>query len=93
MGRDFWKVVLWPIPMGGDGGGRPRAIKAPPVPEPGPSPAPTPEEINIQALEKGEAERKKIKARRGRASTILTEATLGTAAAAKSPILGVVGGL
>ena len=55
-------------------------------------PIPTPEEIDLQALEKGEAERRRIRARKGRAGTILTESTLGTTAIAKSPILGVVGG-
>lgn len=71
----------------GKGGGK-AAAALPPLPDP----IPTPEEIDIQALEKGEAERRKIRSRRGRASTILTEATLGTTAIAKSPILGVVGG-
>ncbi len=70
-------------------GGGPKKTTLPPVS----SPVPTPEEINIQALEKGEAERRRIRARRGRAGTILTttEGTLGTTVAAKSPILGVVG--
>lgn len=66
------------------GGGKPKKTELPPAADP----IPTPEEINIQALEKGEAERRRIRARRGRAGTILTEAdSLGT----KSPILGTVG--
>ena len=69
----------------GGGGSKP---KLPPVPPP----IPTPEDIDIQALEKGEAERRRIRGRRGRAGTILTESALGTTAIAKSPILGVVGG-
>ncbi len=70
----------------GGGEGKP---KLPPVSDP----IPTPEEIDIQALKKGEAERRGIRARRGRGGTILTEATLGTTTTAKSPILGVVGGI
>ena len=69
------------------GGGTP-STNLPPVPDP----APTPQEIDIQALEKGEAERRRLRAQQGRASTILTESALGTTAAGKSPILGVVGG-
>ena len=72
-------------------GGGAKKVKLPPVADP----IPTPEEIDIQALQKGEAERRKIRSRRGRAGTILTtaESPLGTTAAAKSPILGVVGGI
>lgn len=47
--------------------------KLPPIADP----VPTSEDINIQALQKGEAERRRLKAKRGRRSTILTEATLG----------------
>ena len=68
-------------------GGGGKKVDLPPVADP----IPTPEDINIQALEKGEAERRRIRSRRGRESTILTESTLGTTAIAKSPILGVVG--
>ncbi len=70
-------------------GGGSKKMKLPPVADP----IPTPEEIDIQALQKGEAERRKIKSRRGRESTILTEANLGTTTPTKSPILGVVGGI
>ena len=69
-------------------GGGGKKVDLPPVADP----IPTPEDIDIQATEKGEAERRKIRSRRGRAGTILTESTLGTTAVAKSPILGVVGG-
>lgn len=48
--------------------------KLPPVP----SPIPTPEDIDKQALQKGEAERRRLQARRGRRSTILTEAATDT---------------
>ncbi len=47
--------------------------KLPPVADP----IPTPEDIDVQALQKGEAERRRLKARRGRRSTILTEGSLG----------------
>lgn len=70
------------------GGGGAKKVALPPVADP----VPTPEDIDIQALKKGEAERRRIRARRGRAGTILTESALGTTATAKSPILGVVGG-
>ncbi len=68
------------------GGGSAKKVSLPPVSDP----IPTPEDINIQAAKKGEAERRRIGLRRGRAGTILTEATLGLSPA-KSPILGVVG--
>ena len=69
-------------------GGGGKKVDLPPLADP----IPTPEEINLQALKKGEAERRRIQLRRGIAGTILTESTLGTTAIAKSPILGVVGG-
>lgn len=70
--------------MTGGGTSKP---KLPPVA----APTPTPEEINLQATAIGEAERRRIRGRRGRQATILTEAdTLGTTQA-KSPILGTVG--
>ncbi len=47
--------------------------KLPPVSDP----VPTPEDISTQATQKGEAVRRKLKARRGRRSTILTEGSLG----------------
>ncbi|MGR3292480.1 MAG: hypothetical protein ACUZ9M_00525 [Candidatus Scalindua sp.] len=72
------------------GGGK--KAKLPPIEDPATrTPIVTPEEIDTRALQAGETERRKIKSRRGRPSTILTEATLGTAGAAKSAILGVVG--
>ena len=52
------------------GGGK---TKLPPVADP----VPTPEDISTQAIQKGEAVRRKLKARRGRRSTILTEGSLG----------------
>jgi len=72
------------------GGGDAGKTKLSPTTEP--DPIPTAEEIDIQAMEKGEAERRRLKSRKGRGGTILTESTLGTTAIAKSPILGVVGG-
>ena len=68
--------------MSGGGAGK---TKLPPLQ----GPIPTPEEIDVQALEKGEAERRRLRSRRGRGSTILTEATLG-ATQQKSTILGEV---
>ena len=70
------------------GGGKPKKVALPPVADP----VPTPEDIDLQALEAGEAERRRIRARRGRGGTILTESSLGSTTALKSPILGVVGG-
>ncbi len=57
--------------MTGGGAGK---TKLPPVADP----VPTPEDIDTQALQKGEAERRRLKSRRGRRSTILTEAALDT---------------
>jgi len=45
---------------------------------PAPAPAPTPESVGSEALQKGEAERKRLKALRGRRSTILTDPALET---------------
>lgn len=70
-------------------GGGDKKTKLPPVSDP----IPTPEEIETQAIEKGEAKRRQLRARRGRGGTILTEAALGTSEARKSPILGTVGGI
>ena len=65
------------------GGGSPKKTVLPPAPDP----IPTPEDIDLQAMEKGDAERRRIRARRGRESTILTESNnLG----GKSTILGTV---
>ena len=69
-------------------GGAPKKTALPPLPDP----VPTPEDIDLQATQAGEAERKKLRSRFGRQSTILTESTLGTTTQAKSPILGTVGG-
>ena len=55
--------------------------KLPPVADP----IPTPEDISTQALQKGEAIRRRLKSRRGRRGTILTEPTLDTQ---KKTILG-----
>ena len=54
-------------------GGGAKKTKLPPISDP----VPTPEDVDIQALQKGEAERRRLKARRGRRSTILTEGSLG----------------
>jgi hypothetical protein len=45
---------------------------------PAPSPVPTPESIDEQAMAKGEAERKRLSALRGRRGTILTEPAMET---------------
>lgn len=66
-------------------GGGPSKAKLPPAP----APIPTPEDIDVQAAQKGEATRKRLRSQFGRASTIL-ESNLGTTAQAKSPILGTV---
>jgi hypothetical protein len=42
------------------------------------APVPTPEDIDLQSTEKGDAERRRLQARKGRRSTILTEASLET---------------
>ena len=68
-------------------GGGVKKAKLPPMPDP----TPVPEDIDLAAAKKGEAERRKIRSRFGRASTILDEDNLGTTAQAKSPILGTVG--
>ena len=66
-------------------GGGAKKVKLPPVADP----IPTPEEIDIQAQQKGEAERRRLRARKGRESTILTEAPLGIVGRTqKSTILG-----
>ena len=52
-----------------------------------PSPIPTPESINLQAMRKGEAERRRRSQRRGRASTILTEIS-GAPLGGRRTILG-----
>lgn len=54
---------------GGGGGG-----KLPPTP----APSPTPEDIDLQSLQKGDAERRRLKSQRGRRSLILTEPSLNT---------------
>ncbi len=66
------------------GGGR---SKAPALPA-GPSPAPTPQDIDIEAQRKSEDVRRKLKARAGRAGTILTEGDLGIADVGKNVLLG-----
>ena len=55
----------------GGGGGKP---KIPPAP----APAPTPESVSQEALQKGEAERKRLAGQRGRRSTILTDPAIET---------------
>ncbi len=57
--------------MTGGGTGK---TKLPPVADP----VPTPGDIDVQALQKGEAERRRLRSRRGRRSTILTEPALDT---------------
>lgn len=56
-------------------GGKPKAVKPPALPPPIPLPPPivTTQEIGAQAMKAGEEERKRIRGRRGRASTILTK--------------------
>jgi len=67
--------------MGG-GGKKP---KMPPIP----APIPTPEDISKEAARKGEDLRRKLRARAGRRSTILTEpGTLGEPSLQKAALLG-----
>jgi hypothetical protein len=71
------------------GAGKKPAIA--PLPPPAP-PAPTPEDISLEAQRKGEATRRKLLARKGRRSTILTEGGLGTLRPEQaSSVLGQVG--
>lgn len=63
-------------------GGGAKKVKLPPVADP----IPTPEDIDIQALQKGEAVRRRLRARKGRGGTILTE-TLGVVDTQKKTIL------
>ncbi len=49
-----------------------KKTKLPPIADP----IPTPEDISIQSVQKGEAQRRKLKSRRGRRGTILTEGAL-----------------
>ena len=66
------------------GGGTPKAKIAPL-----PAPVPSPQEIDVEAMRKGEDLRRKLKARGGRRGTILTEpGTLGEPLLQKSTILG-----
>jgi len=67
--------------MAGSGSSRP---KLPPVA----APIPTPEDIDVQAMRKGEDLRKKLRARAGRRGTILTEGTLGEPLLQKQTLLG-----
>lgn len=65
------------------GGGR-KKVRLPAEP----SSAPTPEQIDIEAQRKAEDIRRKLKARAGRAGTILTEGGLGMAEIGKNVLLG-----
>ena len=65
----------------GGGGKRP---KMPPAP----APSPTPTQIDVEALRKSEDVRRKLRARAGRAGTILTEGDLGMADIGKNVLLG-----
>lgn len=67
------------------GGGRSIA----PLP-PEPPPAPTPQMLDIEAQRKAEDVRRKLKARAGRAGTILTEGSLGAPSLGKATLLGSV---
>ncbi len=63
--------------------------KLPPVP----SPAPTPQDVDIEAQRRGEDVRRKLKAKKGRRGTILTQDIedvlgVGTAGERKKSILG-----
>lgn len=69
------------------GGGSPK-VKIAPLP----APIPTPEDISTEAARKAEDVRRKLKARTGRAGTILTQAgTLGEPLLQKSTLLGQAG--
>jgi len=82
----YWFQIDYARPFMRFHGGGTSSSKLPPAPDP----IPTPEDIDLQAAQKGEDERRKLRSKKGRGSTILTE-TLGVSEQAKSPILGVVG--
>lgn len=52
------------------------------------SPAPTPQDIDIQAQQRAEDVRRKLRAKKGRRGTILTEDVLGFANTEKKSLLG-----
>ena len=66
------------------GGGSGKRPKMPPAP----APSPTPTQIDVEALRKSEDVRRKLRARAGRAGTILTEGDLGMADIGKNVLLG-----
>ena len=68
------------------GGGR-KKIKTDPLPDP----VPTQQAVDEQALEAGEAERRRLARRKGRRSTIFPEGELGTSSTQRASVLGDVG--
>lgn len=65
-------------------GGGSRKPKLPPAP----APIPTPQEVDIEAQQRAEDVRRKLRARKGRRGTILTDPTLGLPDTEKKSILG-----
>ncbi len=71
-------------------GKAPKTKPIPPLPKPPPlpDPIPTPQDIDIEAQQRAEDVRKKLRARKGRRGTILTEDVLGADDTEKKSILG-----
>lgn len=59
-------------------------LKLPPLA----SPAPTPQDIDVQAQQRAEDVRRKLRSKKGRRGTILTEDVLGIGDTEKKSLLG-----
>lgn len=67
--------------------GKPKTVKPPELPPP----VPTPTEIAPQAMKAGEAERRRLRGRRGRAGTIFTRGGLAPATTAQAGLKTTLG--
>ena len=65
-------------------GGGAKKTKLPPVADP----IPAPQDIDIQAQQRAEDVRRKLRSRKGRGGTILTESVLGVGDTEKKSLLG-----